>query len=96
MNPMAKARGVQRARNDTAATSGGMPAARQRRTPAACAAADAWVRTSGLNPSGDVAHCTLATVPAMHPPHGQFSRCGAVEPFAPPQRSACAHRQGTT
>src|SRR5215469_5331403 len=51
MNLMAKARGLQLARNDKAAAFGCMTSARQRRTPAACAPSGAWVRNGGLNPS---------------------------------------------
>ncbi len=64
--PMAKARGLQLARNDKAAASGLMTEARQSRNPAACA------------PSGaDVGHFTLATIPARNPQ--MFSWEGAVQ-----------------
>ena len=48
MNPMAKARGLQLARNDKAAASGCMTAARQGRNPAACASSEAWRCNRGL------------------------------------------------
>ncbi len=67
MNPMAKARGLQLPRNDKGAASGCMTAARQDRSPAACAPSGAWVRTSGVTPSGDAKHVTLATLPARTP-----------------------------
>src|SRR5690348_14503129 len=67
MNPMAKARGLQLPRNDKGAASGCMTAARQDRSPAACAPSGAWVRTRGLNPSVDAKHFPLATFPASNP-----------------------------
>jgi len=76
MNPIAKARGVQLARNDKAAASDCMTAARQGRPPAAVAAADAWVHHTGWPPSVDVGHLTPTTLPAGNPPNGQCSRCG--------------------
>ena len=78
MNPMAKARGLQLARNDNAAAYGCMTAARQNRSSAACASSDAWMRNRGVHPSVDVGHFTLATLPARNPPHVQFSRCSAA------------------
>jgi TPR repeat protein len=77
MNPMAKARGLQLARNDKAAAYGCMTSARQGRNPAACASSEAWMRNRGLNPSVDVGHFTLATFPASNPSNVQLARCGA-------------------
>jgi hypothetical protein len=75
MNPMAKARGLQLARNDKAAAFGCKTSARQGRTPAACASFGCLVRNSGLSPSVDVGHFTPATLPARNPPNVQFSGC---------------------
>jgi hypothetical protein len=75
MNPMAQARGLQLPRNDKGAASGRMTAAEQDRNPAACAPSGAWVRTTGMNPSGDVGHFTLAMFPARNPPNVQWARC---------------------
>ena len=73
MNPMAKARGLQLPRNDKGAASGCMTAARQDRSPAACAPSGAWVRNSGLTPSVDAKQFTLATFPASNPPGSVFT-----------------------
>src|SRR5258708_35991331 len=68
MNPMAKARGLQLPRNDKGAASGCMTAARQDRSPAACAPSGAWVRNSGMDPSADAKQLPLATFHASNPP----------------------------
>jgi len=95
MNPMAKARGVQLARNDQAAACGGMTSARQRRTPAAWAPSRAWVRSGGGTPSGgrgtfypgdgsrqDPAACAVFQVPPA-----RLTRC--------PQRTGVPEHTGT-
>ena len=90
MNPMAKARGLQLPRNDKGAASGCMTAARQDRSPAACAPSGAWVRNRGLNPSVDAKHFTLATFPASNPQCSVFkvlsnrSLCSKAECLSTP------------
>src|SRR5260370_14135453 len=86
MNPMAKARGLQLPRNDKGAASGGMTAAQQDRSPAACAPPGAWVRNSGLTPSVDAKQLTLATLPASHPPGAVFTLLS--------NRSLCSQAEG--
>jgi hypothetical protein len=55
MNPTPKGRGLRLARNDKAAASGCMTAARQGRNPAACASSEAYGK-----------HVTLAPFPARN------------------------------
>ena len=77
MTPMAKARGLQLARNDKAAASGCMTAARQSRNPAACASSEAWARNRGLG----ARLLTLDILPRRRFPPGtrrMFSSQGAV------------------
>src|SRR5260370_39159771 len=73
MNPLAKARGLQLPRNDKGAASGGLTAARQDRSPAACAPPGAWVHNGGLPPSVDAKQFPLATLPASNPPGAVFT-----------------------
>src|SRR5260221_14033180 len=73
MNPMAKARGLQLPWNDKGAASGCMTAARQDRSPAACAPSGAWVRNSGVTPAVDAKQFPLATFPASNPPGSVFT-----------------------
>jgi hypothetical protein len=79
MNPMATARGLQLAPNDKGAASGCRTAARQKRSPAACAASVAWMRNRGSIPSVDIGHFPLATHPASNPPNVQLARYPCCE-----------------